>query len=169
MFSSVVFLGYHISSEGIRPEEDKLKVLKEITYPTDVKGVRQFLGFCNFFQRFISNFSLYSSRLSSLLRKNSKWNGKEEISHSAIEGFDDIKENLSSVAQHQSFVDFNCFFLVLFLPFLVLQVFNSFYEKNKLDGKKNFGTQNYPKAMSITLKLVQNKLGNSILIILRRK
>ena len=78
MFSSVIFLGYHISNTGIKPEGDKLKVLKEMTYPVDVKGVRQFLGFCNFFQRFIPNYSLYSSRLSSLLRKNSNWSGKEE-------------------------------------------------------------------------------------------
>ena len=67
-----------------------------MTYPVDVKGVRQFLGFCNFFQRFIPNYSLYSSRLSSLLRKNSKWSGKEEIPDSATEGFDFLKETLLS-------------------------------------------------------------------------
>lgn len=67
-----------------------------MTYPVDVKGVRQFLGFCNFFQRFIPNYSLYSSRLSSLLRKNSKWNGKEEIPAHAKEGFDYLKETLLS-------------------------------------------------------------------------
>lgn len=67
-----------------------------MTYTNDVTGVRQFLGFCNFFQRFIPNYSLYSPRLSSLLRKNSKWNGKEEIPHTAKEGFDYLKETLLS-------------------------------------------------------------------------
>lgn len=49
MFSSVIYFEYHNSKDVRQPEEDKLKVLKEITCPCDVKGVRQFLDFVNFF------------------------------------------------------------------------------------------------------------------------
>ena len=46
----------------------------------------------NFFHRFIPNYSLSAFRLSSLFRKNSRWNGKEEMPDTAKSGFDYLKK-----------------------------------------------------------------------------
>ena len=93
MFTWVVFLGYHLAKERIRPKEDKNKVLKEKTYPCDIKGVRQFLGFVNFLHHFIPKYSLYTSRLSSLLRKlQMGW--KRRIPDTAQVRFDYLKNTL---------------------------------------------------------------------------
>uniref|UniRef100_A0A3P9D8I3 Gypsy retrotransposon integrase-like protein 1 n=1 Tax=Maylandia zebra TaxID=106582 RepID=A0A3P9D8I3_9CICH len=38
------FLGYRITSSGVKPDPDKVKAVKEFDTPTSVKHVRQFLG-----------------------------------------------------------------------------------------------------------------------------
>ena len=93
MHKNLTFLGYNISGEGIRPEKDKLMHLKTINYPTNVKEIRSFLGFVNFFYKFILNSSLYASQLTVLTRKNSAWKGGE-LPESAKLAFDHLKNFL---------------------------------------------------------------------------
>ena len=40
LISHLVFLGFEISKYGIKPEEDKLKALKDITHPRKVREIR---------------------------------------------------------------------------------------------------------------------------------
>ena len=42
--SSTVYLGHVISERGIEPEPAKLDAVRELLPPTDVKGIRMFLG-----------------------------------------------------------------------------------------------------------------------------
>ena len=63
-------LGYHISSLGYRPEEDKLKVVKDMLPSTSIKEIRSCPGFFNFYKIFIPNYSYYSGQISCLTRKN---------------------------------------------------------------------------------------------------
>lgn len=50
---SVSFLGYIIESGQVRPDPEKIMAVVEWPKPTTVKQLQQFLGFANFYRRFI--------------------------------------------------------------------------------------------------------------------
>jgi hypothetical protein len=57
-FQSLVrFLGFVISSEGLKIDAEKLSTNLDWPFPSSLKQLRQFLGFCNFYRRFIPKFS----------------------------------------------------------------------------------------------------------------
>ena len=72
---NVTYLGFRLTPQGILPGSDKLAAVKNATPPTNVHQVRQFLGLANFFRTHIRNFSLVSSPLNKLTRKDIPWRG----------------------------------------------------------------------------------------------
>ena len=54
--SKVVFLGYIISENGITISAEKVQGIKDWPTPKIMKNVQEFLGFANFYRRFIENF-----------------------------------------------------------------------------------------------------------------
>ncbi len=64
---SVQFLGYHIESSGIRMDEGKVEAIKTWPQPTTIKELQRFLGFSNFYRRFIQNYSTLTNPLTNLL------------------------------------------------------------------------------------------------------
>ncbi|XP_042611952.1 uncharacterized mitochondrial protein AtMg00860-like [Cyprinus carpio] len=69
---SVQFLGYKINSSGIRMDEGKVNAVRDWPIPTTIKELQRFLGFANFYRRFIQNYSAITSPLTSLLRNKPK-------------------------------------------------------------------------------------------------
>lgn len=61
------FLGYIISSEGIQMDQSKVEEVRNWPQPQTIKDLRCFLGFANFYCRFISNYSKHTAPLTSLL------------------------------------------------------------------------------------------------------
>ena len=59
----VTFLGHRISGQTIAPDPQKLKTVSEWPVPKSVKEIRQFLGFSNYFRRFIKDYSDISAPL----------------------------------------------------------------------------------------------------------
>ncbi|XDV53915.1 hypothetical protein PO909_022310 [Leuciscus waleckii] len=59
--------GYIVSSEGVRLDPDKVKAVIDWPSQDSRKGLQRFLGFANFYQRFIRNFSQLS-QLSQVIR-----------------------------------------------------------------------------------------------------
>lgn len=55
--TSVVFLGFFISTSGISMDPRKLSTIKYWPYPRDLSDLQRFLGFTNFYRRFIPSFS----------------------------------------------------------------------------------------------------------------
>ncbi len=90
---SVQFLGYNIDCSGIQMDEGKVEAVKSWPTPTTVKELQRFLGFANFYRRFIQNYSSITSPLTSLLRgkpKSLSWTPAAE------EAFNSLKQAFTS-------------------------------------------------------------------------
>ena len=70
---AVEFLGHQITSDGMTPTEAKLKTVKDWSTPKDVKDVRSFLGFANYYRRFVKDFATVASPLTTLTKKDVPW------------------------------------------------------------------------------------------------
>jgi hypothetical protein len=74
----VEFLGYIVSKDGLRMSEDKVKTILEWPEPRKVKDIQSFLGFANFYRRFIYNYSDLTVPLTHLTKKGITWSFTEE-------------------------------------------------------------------------------------------
>ncbi|KAL4303983.1 hypothetical protein GQ457_10G009550 [Hibiscus cannabinus] len=63
-------LGHKISRKGIEVDKAKVEVIEKLPPPTNVKGMRSFLGHVGFYRRFIKDFSKISKPLCNLLQQN---------------------------------------------------------------------------------------------------
>ena len=64
----VRFLGYVVSSKGISMEAKRIEVVKDWPEPKSVRDIQVFLGFANFYRRFIQGFSRIAASLTSMLK-----------------------------------------------------------------------------------------------------
>ncbi|MBW0506004.1 hypothetical protein O181_045719 [Austropuccinia psidii MF-1] len=69
--SSVEYLGYGVSSEGLKMDQAKVQQILNLPPPRNLKAPQSFLGFANFYRRFIKNYSKKISSLTSFLKKYS--------------------------------------------------------------------------------------------------
>src|ERR1700677_491423 len=66
----VKFLGLIISEEGIRMDLKKVEGVQNWPRPKKVKEVQAFLGFANFYRRFVKDFAKIANPLNCLTRKD---------------------------------------------------------------------------------------------------
>jgi hypothetical protein len=64
------FLGYIVSTTGLKMSPNKVKEVLEWKQPTIVKEMQSFLGFANFYRRFIKNYSKIAASLIELTKKD---------------------------------------------------------------------------------------------------
>ena len=69
----VEFLGYIISPQGIEISSAKLEEVRNWSTPRKVKDVQEFLGFANFYRRFIQDFAKVAVPLTTLTKKDEPW------------------------------------------------------------------------------------------------
>ena len=75
----IPILGVIIRKEQVQIEQDKVKAVKEWKMPTKIKEVKSFLGFANFYRRFIQNFSHMAKLLNELKgKKEWAWTNKHQ-------------------------------------------------------------------------------------------
>ncbi|MBW0466949.1 hypothetical protein O181_006664 [Austropuccinia psidii MF-1] len=86
--SSVEYLGYIVSSEGLKMDHAKFQQILKWLPPRNLKALQSFLGFSNFHHHFIKNYSKKISSLTSFLKKYSCFPLYEE----ALSQFHQIKE-----------------------------------------------------------------------------
>ncbi|KAK3507071.1 hypothetical protein QTP70_003881 [Hemibagrus guttatus] len=70
--TTVTFLGYVISQRGVEMDAVKVRSVTEWPAPTTIRELQRFLGFANFYRRFIRNYSTVAGPLTSLLRGKPK-------------------------------------------------------------------------------------------------
>ena len=66
---SMTFVGFLVSAEGIGMDPAKVSAITEWPWPRSVKEVHSFLGFANFYHKFIDNYSAIASPFTYLTRK----------------------------------------------------------------------------------------------------
>ena len=64
----VRFLGYVVSSKRISMEAERIKVVKKWPEPKSIQDIQVFLGFANFYRRFIQGVSRIAALLTSMLK-----------------------------------------------------------------------------------------------------
>ena len=79
---SVEYLGYRLSPEGLMMSPDKITTIADWLEPCKVKDIQSFLGFANFYCRFIFNYSNIMVPLTRLTQKDAPWNFSEECHRS---------------------------------------------------------------------------------------
>jgi hypothetical protein len=70
---TVDYLGFILSPEGLTMEKSKVESITNWPVPRRVKDVQSFLGFCNFYRRFIDHYSDIVIPLTRLTRKDVQW------------------------------------------------------------------------------------------------
>jgi len=68
--TSVEYLGLIISEGELRMDPVKLKAVSNWPMLTKVKNIQEFLGFCNFYRRFIRNYLALAHPLFNLTKKD---------------------------------------------------------------------------------------------------
>ena len=63
------YLGFVINKQGIKPDDDKVKVICSMPEPKTVRQVRGFIGAIGYYRRFILAFSRIATPLIALTKK----------------------------------------------------------------------------------------------------
>jgi transposase InsO family protein len=90
--NEVTYLGLIVTREGIKMDPTKVEAIMSWESPENVHDVRSFLGFANFYRRFIKNFSKIVRPLVNLTKKgiNFSWNVECE------RAFNDLKKRFTT-------------------------------------------------------------------------
>lgn len=88
----VHYLGFIIDRHGIRPDEGKVKIIKEFPAPRSVTEVKSFLGLANYYRRFVKGMAEIAAPLNRLTKKGVDFVWSDECQAS----FNAIKERLIS-------------------------------------------------------------------------
>jgi len=74
----VEFLDYIIGRNGIRMSEEKVEAILGWKTPESLTETHTFLGFANFYKRFIQDYSRVARPLTELTKKDREWNWNAE-------------------------------------------------------------------------------------------
>jgi hypothetical protein len=86
------FLGFVVSPSGISMAQDKVNAILKWPAPKNVKQVQSFLGFANFYQCFIFNYSDTVIPLTCLTRKDTAWSWDSKANST----FQSLKQSFTS-------------------------------------------------------------------------
>ena len=89
--TEVTYIGIVITPEGVSMEKEKIRAVEEWPIPKTVKQLQSFLGFANFYRRFVNGFSTIVKPLTTLTKKDNKWKWAEQQQ----EAFDKLKKEMT--------------------------------------------------------------------------
>ena len=101
----IKFLGHILNKDGIQTDPAKLEAIMTYQKPKCIKGLRSFLGICNYYRRFIRGYAVKSRALEELCGRNNKkliWTDtcnvafsemKEALVKSPVLGYPDVNKD----------------------------------------------------------------------------
>ncbi|GJT92424.1 reverse transcriptase domain-containing protein [Tanacetum coccineum] len=91
MVKEGIVLGHKVSIVGLEVDKAKINVISKLPPPTNIKGVRSFLGHAGFYQRFIKDFLKITRPITKLLEKDTPF----EFNDERQKAFELLKEKLT--------------------------------------------------------------------------
>ena len=93
--SSIEFLGYNVDEAGIRPSPSRVEVITTYPKPSDVSGLRRFIGMLGFYRRCLPNIADIQRRVQAIICTNKK-NDKTPLvwTEDAELAFEELKQCL---------------------------------------------------------------------------
>jgi len=76
--TQVTFLGYTVSKHGIGTDPDKIAAVRDWPTPANLRQCRAFIGLCQYYRRFVPNFSLIASPLYNPTKKGVRFVWSDE-------------------------------------------------------------------------------------------
>ncbi|UTT90045.1 hypothetical protein NDA17_001083 [Ustilago hordei] len=98
----VEFLGYIIKLMGIEMDPEKVHTVKEWPMPESIHDIQRFLGFANFYQRFIAHFAHIAKPLTALVKPIERFK-KFELPEEAQQAFHKLIQAFTSAGVLQHF------------------------------------------------------------------
>ena len=105
--TSLLFLGYIIGKDGIRPDPSKVEKVKDFSISDNITTLRGFVGLASYYRRFVKDFAKIAAPLHKLFRKNQvyEWTTKCQVA------FETLKQHLIS-APILTYPDFDKLFIL---------------------------------------------------------
>ena len=86
------FVGHIVGAKGVKPDPEKVSAVSDWPSPHNLHELRKFLGFTNYFRKFLQGYSQRTAPLTNLLRKNVPYEWTEVCEDS----FKQLKADLTS-------------------------------------------------------------------------
>ncbi|MCP4060038.1 MAG: RNA-directed DNA polymerase, partial [Pseudoalteromonas sp.] len=88
----LLYLGNILNKDGLLPDPDNVKAVREFPEPVNVHQMRRFFGLASYYRKFVPKFAAITRCLTQLLRKDVKY----EWTETHQKAFDEIKKRLCS-------------------------------------------------------------------------
>ncbi|KAL1446555.1 hypothetical protein WDU94_005570 [Cyamophila willieti] len=97
--SEIKFFGHVLSSQGVKPDDKKVKAIVEMPKPDNKEGVLRFLGMITYLSRYLPNLSCHAEPLRELTRLNTEfiWTRKHD------EAFNQLKKMIAETSMLKYF------------------------------------------------------------------
>ena len=69
----VTFLGFTVSGDGVATDPSKIEAVRDWPTPTNLRQCRAFVGLCQYYRRFVPNFSAIAAPLHALTKKGANF------------------------------------------------------------------------------------------------
>ena len=86
--TTVDYMGHKITSEGLKPDPEKVEAILKMPTPKEKKDLQRFLGMVQYLAKFIPHLSEIASPLRVLLKEQSEWCWSEQHQRS----YDEVKK-----------------------------------------------------------------------------
>lgn len=87
------YLGHILTSEGVKPNPDKIKNIISLKLPTTQKQIKIFLGITGYYRKFIKDYAKIAHPLTKYLKKDSRINVQDP---SYINAFEQLKQLITT-------------------------------------------------------------------------
>lgn len=91
-YKEIEYLSYCVTENGIRPNENHLKAIRNFPVPTNTREVQSCHGLFSYFRRFVSNFSSIARPLTALIKKGAIFEWTDEC----MNAFEELRDKLIS-------------------------------------------------------------------------
>ena len=92
LLTEIIYLGYEIDVNGIRPSKENVDAVIDYPIPRNFRELHSFLGLVSYFRKFLKNFAIVAKPLYDLLKSKGEFNWDEN----ALNCFESLKEALIS-------------------------------------------------------------------------